>query len=141
MWPMVVGAWLIAASALFWIAWLQIPGVGVADAILYLVAYEMTAPDATPAPLIPVRTRLQGPDLETVLELEQRLGLRAVEREDVAVLGDVPGHGRSGDVQPGGRMAAHQLVFEVFHGSGHGRRRDAESEAQHGREDRRRTRP
>jgi hypothetical protein len=34
-----------------------------ADAIFHLVAYEMTAPDAPSAPLIPVIARLQGPDL------------------------------------------------------------------------------
>jgi hypothetical protein len=34
-----------------------------ADAIFHLVAYEMTGPDAPSAPLIPIMTRLQGPDL------------------------------------------------------------------------------
>jgi hypothetical protein len=37
-----------------------------ADAIFHLVAYEMTAPDAPSAALIPIMARLQGPDLVLV---------------------------------------------------------------------------
>jgi hypothetical protein len=126
--PTIVGAWLVAASLLFWIAWVLMPGVGVtdaqqiltlvsqqrpevrlsailqlisaacyapalvgvaelgqkwnrsaigvgaillligamgsaADAMLHLLAYEMTAPNTTPSQLIPVMARMQGPDL------------------------------------------------------------------------------
>jgi hypothetical protein len=126
--PTIAGAWLVAASLLFWIAWALMPGVGVtdaqqilnlvsqqrpevrlsailqlisaagyapaligvaglgqkwnrsaigvgaillligamgsaADAMLHLLAYEMTAPDTTPSQLIPVMARMQGPDL------------------------------------------------------------------------------
>jgi hypothetical protein len=41
----------------------------VADAILHLVAYEMTAPDASAAQLVPVMARLQGPDLVLIAPL------------------------------------------------------------------------
>jgi hypothetical protein len=130
--PRSAGAWLVAASAGFWLCWALMPGVGVtdaarifalvgasrgsvlasvvlqlasaaayapgaagllgstlarrsralrlgcvllvtgamgsaADAMLHLVAYEMTAPAAPAAALEPVMRRLQGPDLALLL--------------------------------------------------------------------------
>jgi hypothetical protein len=132
--PKSAGAWLVAASALFWLAWALMPGVGItdaaeifarvgaarpsvllsallqlvsaaayapgaagvlgsawardaravrvgcilllvgamgsaADAVLHLVAYEMTAPGVSTAAMDPVMRRLQGPDLAILLPM------------------------------------------------------------------------
>lgn len=134
MFPRAAGAWLLAASAAFWLAWALMPGVGVtdaaqifalvgaqrgsvllsailqlasaaayapgaagllgsarargsaalrlgcvlllvgamgsaADAVLHLVAYEMTAPGVAAAEMEPVMRRLQGPDLALLLPM------------------------------------------------------------------------
>jgi hypothetical protein len=53
-WPVVnVGAILLLIGAMG----------SAADAMLHLLAYEMTAPDTTPSQFVPVMARMQGPDL------------------------------------------------------------------------------
>jgi hypothetical protein len=80
--------------------------------------------------------RLQDPDLVAVLELEQGVGVGAVEDEDLAILGDVAGHGRGGELPALGRPGTEQALAQALRPRGG---RSAESQdacADRGREDR-----